>query len=142
MGKQYITILFVFLGLVAGISLVVAAIMIAIVIYVSVIERRKEIGILKSIGAARSDIRRLFVTEGAMISLLGGCAGVVLSLVIGVGANHVLKSKLNFTTALLDFNGGTIISMLIFSVILGMIVSFVPARKAAKASIVSVLNNP
>jgi putative ABC transport system permease protein len=141
MGKQYITILFVFLGLVAGISLVVAAIMIAIVIYVSVIERRKEIGILKSIGAARSDIRRLFVTEGAMISLLGGCTGVLLSLAIGAVANHVLKSKLDFTTSLLVFDGRTILLMLIFSIILGMTVSFIPARKAAKASIVSVLNN-
>ncbi|MBM7687318.1 hypothetical protein BCR24_11460 [Enterococcus ureilyticus] len=141
-GKQYITILFVFLGLVAGISLVVAAIMIAIVIYVSVIERRKEIGILKSIGAARSDVRRLFVTEGAMISLLGGFTGVLLSLVIGTIANYLLKNKLDFATSLLEFNGGTIIIMLVFSVLLGMIVSFIPARKAAKASIVSVLNNP
>lgn len=141
-GKQYITILFVFLGLVAGISLVVAAIMIAIVIYVSVIERRKEIGILKSIGAAKSDVRRLFVTEGAMISLLGGFTGVLLSLVIGTIANYLLKNKLDFATSLLEFNGGTIIIMLVFSVLLGMIVSFIPARKAAKASIVSVLNNP
>ena len=65
------------LGSLAGVSLIVSSIMIGIVLYISVLERTREIGILRAIGAKKADIRRLFLSEAAVIGLIAGVIGVV-----------------------------------------------------------------
>lgn len=140
-GKQIIDIIFIFLGLVAGISLIVAAIMIAIVIYVSVLERQKEIGILKTMGAQPRDVRRMFLTEGTFVGGLGGFLGIIASLIISVVLNIVLKNLLQIDVRLLQLNLTTILTFLIFSLFLGMITAIIPAQKAAKKKIVTTINS-
>lgn len=68
---------------VAAISLIVAAIMIFIVMHISIVERTKEIGIMRSIGARKKDIKRLFISESSMLGILGGFIGCLIVLIIG-----------------------------------------------------------
>ena len=75
-----------------SISLIVSAIMIGIITYVSVIERTKEIGVLRSVGARKGDVVRLFVTETGMIGLVAGVIGIVLTLVLKMPLNALMKN--------------------------------------------------
>ncbi|MFT8909022.1 MAG: ATP-binding cassette domain-containing protein [Lentilactobacillus diolivorans] len=140
-GKQYINAIFIFLGIVAGISLIVAAILIAIVVYVNVLERRKEIGTLKALGVLPGDIRKMFMTEGAILGILGGSIGAVGSLVFGAAANLVLSHLFRIDEQLIQFAPKAILIAIIACMILGMVTSIIPAQKAARKSIVSALNN-
>jgi len=84
---NYIEMGSLILTIVSAISLVVSAIMIFIVMYISVLERNKEIGILRAIGTRRRDVRRIFVTEAGIIGLVAGFAGVLLAIIIGLFTN-------------------------------------------------------
>ena len=75
------------LAIVSAISLVVSAIMIFIVMYISVLERNKEIGTLRSIGVRRRDVKRIFITEAGIIGLAAGVAGVIGAVLIGLFTN-------------------------------------------------------
>ena len=72
--------------LISGISLVVGAIVIANIMFVSVVERTQEIGVRRALGARRSDIRRQFLIEAALLSLGGGVIGVLLGAAIAMGS--------------------------------------------------------
>lgn len=115
---------------VAGISLVVSAIMILVVLNISVVERTKEIGVLKALGARLKDIRRIFVTEAFLLGVFGGLIGVGASYAIGAIANH-------FTSTAFDFNVVRItptyaLAGILISVLISMLASFLPANKAAR----------
>ena len=84
---NYIDIGALILTIVASISLVVSAIMIFIVMYISVLERNKEIGILRAIGTRRRDVRRIFMAEAGIIGLVAGVAGCLFAILIGVFTN-------------------------------------------------------
>jgi len=75
------------LTIVSTVSLVVSAIMIFIVMYISVIERTKEIGILRSLGVRRRDVKRIFITEAGIIGLVAGIAGCLFAVIIGLFTN-------------------------------------------------------
>lgn len=75
----------------AAISLIVSTIMIAIIIYTSVLERRKEIGVLRSIGARKRDISRVFIAESAILGGYSGLIGIVFSVIVCVIGNVVIK---------------------------------------------------
>lgn len=118
------------LAVIAGISLVVAAIMILVVLYMSVTERTREIGVLKSIGARRKDIKRIFSSESFLIGLLSGIVGIILSLVFYLLLFVIFKSLLGVAPISLRwwyFVGALGVSLLI-SVLSGLY----PAAKAAK----------
>tara|TARA_Y100000310_G_C20589206_1_gene767061 strand:- start:78 stop:1268 length:1191 start_codon:yes stop_codon:yes gene_type:complete len=123
---------------IAAISLLVGSIGIMNSMYTSVLERTKEIGIMKSIGAKNSDILKLFLIESAIIGFIGGVFGVLMgsgiALLVGWIANEAGFSLLKVT---IDFQ--IILYGLIFAVILGMISGLMPARQASKLKPVDAL---
>lgn len=83
------------LGAIGGIALVVAGLMIGVVMSMAVLERRREIGVLKAVGARRRDVSRLFLSEAGIIGFTGGVVGVLL----GAGVGHIIDFALRHTTA-------------------------------------------
>ncbi|WP_280169355.1 ATP-binding cassette domain-containing protein [Priestia megaterium] len=138
--SNYVTMASVAVGMLSGISLIVSSIMIGIVLYVSVLERTKEIGTLKALGAFRTDIRRIFVTEGLMVGILGGVFGVVGSFIVGKFANFVIKEGFHKPSLqLFEFNIYQIIVIVILSGFLGVLASFIPAFRASRLNPVEAL---
>ncbi|MEM4389459.1 MAG: ABC transporter permease [Candidatus Micrarchaeia archaeon] len=117
------SLLGLFLGGVAAISLVVGGIGIANTMFMSVMERTREIGTLKAIGARNSDILLLFLAESALIGLVGGALGIAL----GVAASFILSQFGVPTLVTLELCGLS----LAFSVAVGAVSGFIPARQAA-----------
>ena len=114
-----------------AISLVVSSVMIGVITYVSVVERTKEIGVLRSLGARKKDIRRLFNAETFLIGLCAGAFGVGITYALSVPINLILN-------ALTGINGlaalplGQGITMVVVSVVLTLISGLIPANAAAK----------
>ena len=84
---------FLLMILISGISLVVGAIVIANIMFVSVVERTKEIGVRRALGARRRDIRRQFLLEAAMLSAVGGVIGVLLGALIALAVKQVFPAQ-------------------------------------------------
>jgi putative ABC transport system permease protein len=126
--EQVLGILTVFLGAVAGISLLVAGIGIMNIEIVSVVERTHEIGIRKAIGARRSDIMRQFLLESVLLSLTGGILGVLLALAI---AKVFSGRQVNGQTLLLVITPQSILLVLGVSAAIGIIFGLYPAWRAA-----------
>lgn len=115
----------------AAISLVVSTIMIAIIIYTSVLERRKEIGVLRSIGARKKDISRVFIAESGILGAYSGAIGVIISFVFGAIGNAILKAVFEID-GLMTIEWWHCILMFLISVLLSVIAGFIPSRIAAK----------
>jgi len=114
----------------AGISLVVSSIMIGIITYVSVIERTKEIGIMRSLGARKRDISRIFNAETILIGLSAGFLGVGLSLLLMIPINIVINNMISVPNfAYLSFTNGA--SLLVLSTALTLVAGLIPSRVAA-----------
>src|SRR3989344_1789614 len=129
--NEVIGLLTLFLGAIAGISLVVGGLAIASAMFTSVIERTKEIGILKSVGATNGDIMKLFVIEAGAIGGIGGAVGAAL----GVGIVYLvslfgLPAAINPLIALFGF---------FFAIAVGLASGYIPAKSAAKLSPVDAL---
>ena len=129
---SYVLIAFV------GISLVVSSIMIGIITYISVLERTKEIGILRSIGASKKDISRVFNAETFIIGLVAGILGIVVTLFLNIPINIIIKSITDIPNlASLPVVGGII--LVAISMILTIIAGLIPARMASKKDPVEAL---
>ena len=114
-----------------SVSLIVSSIMIGIITYISVIERTKEIGVLRSVGASKKDIKRVFTAESFIIGLSSGVLGIVISLILILPINLILKHFTNIANlASLPVLGGVI--LIVISVILTFISGLIPAKAAAK----------
>lgn len=121
-----------------SISLVVSSIMIGIITYISVLERTKEIGILRSIGASKKDISRVFNAETFIIGLVAGVMGIAITLLLSIPINIVIKNLTGVDNiAALPFAGAII--LIGISMLLTMISGFVPAKMAAKKDPVEAL---
>lgn len=114
----------------SAISLIVSTIMIAIIIYTSVLERRKEIGVLRSLGARKKDISRVFIAESSMIGLYSGVIGIICSLILSVIGSVILFSVFKISN-LMFVSWWHCVLMLAISIILSMLAGFVPSRMAA-----------
>lgn len=90
------TISYVLIAFVA-ISLVVSSIMIGVITYISVLERKKEIGILRSIGASKRDIRRVFNAETLIVGFVAGAVGIAVTVLLTIPTNIIVKSRFNIT---------------------------------------------
>lgn len=131
------SISYILIGLVF-ISLIVSSLMIAIVTYISVLERKKEIGILKSLGFSRKDIRRVFNSETIIEGFISGVIGIIMTIsangLINLLAYKFLEietiSALSFTNCLL---------LIFLSVFLAFISGFIPSNIASKREIIDVL---
>lgn len=133
MAKQS-NILTIFLGLIGSISLIVGGIGVMNIMLVSVVERRREIGIRLAVGARRVDIQSLFLIEAIMLSLLGGIGGVVIGMVIAYII--ALFSNWEFVVFLFPpFIGFTV------SVAIGIFFGFYPAYKAARLDPIEALRS-
>ena len=139
MGQMVDIISYVLIAF-SSISLIVSSIMIAIITYVSVIERTKEIGVLRSLGARKKDISRVFNAETLIIGLLSGVLGVgtslLLSIPINLIVNKVAGGVINNIASLDPMSG---IILIIISVVLTLVAGFVPAKIAAKKDPVKAL---
>ena len=124
-----------------GISLVVSSIMIGIITYISVLERRKEIGILRAIGASKHNVSQVFNAETFIIGLCSGVMGVVLCLVLLIPGNmliHHLAGNANVVAALPPL--GALI-LIVLATLLTMLGGLIPARSAAKSNPVKALRS-
>ena len=121
-----------------SISLIVSSIMIAIITYISVLERTKEIGILRSIGASKKDVSRIFNAETLIIGLTSGLFGVGITYLLTFPINAVIKNITGASNiAKLPLNGAII--LVIISILLSVIAGLIPARSASKKDPVEAL---
>ncbi len=131
-GISYVLVAFV------GVSLIVSSIMIGIITYISVLERTKEIGVLRSIGASKMDVSRVFNAETIIVGLIAGIFGIVISLILEIPINIIVEnltsipnvSHLPFVAALI---------LIGISILLTFIAGLFPARVAAKKDPVEAL---
>ena len=130
---SYVLIAFV------AISLVVSSIMIGVITYISVLERKKEIGILRAIGASKGNISQVFNAETFIIGLTAGLIGIGLTLLILIPGNALIHHLANSQ----DINaylpvGGAVI-LIVLSVLLTLLGGLIPSKKAAKSDPVTAL---
>ena len=114
-----------------SISLVVSSIMIGIITYISVLERTKEIGILRAIGASKRNISSIFNAETFIVGLFAGVLGIAVTLILNIPINyiiHTLTDNYNIT-AVLPATGGVL--LVVLSVILTLISGLIPSKQAA-----------
>lgn len=120
----------VLVGFVA-ISLIVSSIMIAIITYISVLERTKEIGILRAMGASKKDIRRIFTAETAIEGFISGVLGIAITLLATIPINTIVAKMTNVeNVAQLSWEAALI--LIGISIILTMLAGLIPSRIAAK----------
>ena len=122
----------------SAISLVVSTIMIAIITYISVLERTKEIGILRALGARKKDITRVFNAETFIIGVCSGLIGIGLALVLTIPANEIIL-KLTDLEHVAKLNPIHAAVLLAISVLLTLLGGFIPAKIAAKKDPVEAL---
>ena len=125
------TVSYVLIAFVA-ISLVVSSIMIGVITYISVLERKKEIGILRAMGASKTNVAQIFNAETIIIGLLAGVIGVMITVLLNFPINQIIYTLSNGANvkAALPLTAGIILITL--SVILTLIGGIIPSRKAAK----------
>ena len=123
-----------------GISLVVSSIMIGIITYISVLERTKEIGILRSIGASKKDVSRVFNAETLIVGLVAGLLGIGVTILLNIPINIIINMLVGITGIAKLPVGGAII-LVVISVVLTMIAGLIPARFAAKRDPVEALRS-
>jgi putative ABC transport system permease protein len=114
---------FLLMILISGISLVVGAIVIANIMFVSVVERTKEIGVRRALGARRRDIRRQFLLEAAMLSTVGGIVGVLLGAGIAFAVNQVFPAQVRLSFIVLGVAVATVT---------GILAGWIPSSQASK----------
>ncbi len=115
----------------AAISLVVSSIMIAIITYISVIERTKEIGVLRALGARKKDISRVFNSENLLIGLAAGLVGITVSLLLIIPINLIIENLADIPNVA-KLSAYHMISLVLISVFLAYIAGLIPSRMAAK----------
>ena len=130
---SYVLIAFV------SISLVVSSIMIGIITYISVLERTKEIGILRSIGASKKDISRVFNAETLIVGLTAGLIGIIFTILLCLPINAIIHALSGIYTinAVLPWVGG--VALVVISMFLTFIAGLIPSRIAAKKDPVEAL---
>ncbi len=130
---SYVLIAFV------SVSLIVSSIMIGIITYISVLERTKEIGILRAIGASKKNISTVFNSETLIIGLLAGLIGIGVSALLLIPGNAIIHSLTDNThvNAVLPWKAS--IFLVILSTLLTMIGGLIPSKKAAKKDPVTAL---
>ena len=130
---SYVLIAFV------AISLVVSSIMIGVITYISVLERKKEIGILRAIGASKGNISQVFNAETFIIGLCAGLLGIIITLLLLIPGNaliHHLAGTNNINAVL---QPAPALILILLSVVLTLIGGLIPSKKAAKSDPVTAL---
>lgn len=114
-----------------GVSLLVSSIMIGIITYISVLERTKEIGVLRSIGASKRDISRVFNAETFIVGSFSGILGIVITILINLPVNYIIEGELGIAKiASLPWQGA--ILLILISMVLTVLAGLIPAKIASK----------
>ena len=137
--SQMINTISLILSAFAGISLIVSSIMIGILTYVSVVERTKEIGILRAIGARKKDITRIFIAEAGLIGFISGAVGVGVTMLLSVPISGSIAKALKVEAFTASLNAQSSIGLILLSLILTLVASIIPSRIAAKKDPVEAL---
>ena len=122
-----------------GISLVVSSIMIGVITYISVLERKKEIGILRAIGASKRNISQVFNAETFIIGLFAGLIGIVITLLALIPANRIIHDIAGTTAVNASLPPVAGIVLIVLSIILTLLGGIIPSKKAAKEDPVTAL---
>ncbi|MBR4230701.1 MAG: ABC transporter ATP-binding protein/permease [Bacilli bacterium] len=131
---SYVLIAFV------SVSLIVSSIMIGIITYISVLERTKEIGILRSIGASKKDISRVFNAETFIVGSFAGIIGILITIILDIPINLIIKKLSGIShIASLPIIGGII--LVIISILLTVIAGLIPSKMASKKDPVEALRS-
>jgi putative ABC transport system permease protein len=136
--NTYVNIATKVLAAIAGISLIVSALMIIVTMFMSVSARMREIGILRSLGERRRDIRRLFTSEALMLGIISATLATGLSYLAERGLNHGL-AKLTGGYALVQIQLSNVIAIFIIAIIIAWLAAILPARRAARANPIKAL---
>ena len=130
---SYVLIAFV------AISLIVSSIMIGVITYISVLERKKEIGILRAIGASRGNISQVFNAETFIIGFCAGLLGILISLLLLIPGNALIHFLAGTDDVSAVLPAGPAVILILLSVVLTLIGGLIPSRKAAKSDPVTAL---
>ncbi len=130
---SYVLIAFV------AVSLIVSSIMIGIITYISVLERTKEIGILRAIGASKRNISQVFNAETLIIGLCAGIIGIGITLLLLIPTNEIVHAVAGVTTVNASLPPLAAVILIILSVVLTLIGGFIPSKKAARKDPVTAL---
>lgn len=130
--SQMINTISLILTAFAGISLIVSSIMIGILTYVSVVERTKEIGILRAIGARKKDITRIFIAEAGLIGFASGAIGVLVAMGLAIPISSSIANALKIESFSANLDVKAIVGLILLSLVLTLIASIIPSRMAAK----------
>lgn len=136
--NQYVQIASIVLAAIAGISLVVSALMIIVTMYMSVSERTKEIGILRALGERRKDIRRLFTAESILIGLFSAVLALLLAYGFSFLLNKMLYSIVKFN--MVQISPGNIIFTVVIALVISFIAALLPARRASRLNPIDALS--
>lgn len=136
--NQYVQVASIVLAAIAGISIVVSALMIIVTMYMSVSERTKEIGILRALGERRKDIRRLFTAESILIGLFSAALALILAYGSSVLLNHVLYKIVKFN--IVQITPANIISTVIIALAISFLAALLPARRASRLNPIDALS--
>jgi len=132
-----------FLGF-GSIGLLIAVLGMFNTLTITLLERTKEIGLMRTLGARKKDIRRLFIIESMGLSFIGGALGVITAFTLSRGVNYFLNSLANSrglgeSISVFSFKGTLLLEVMVFSAMLGMVVVYLPARRAARMSPIDAL---
>jgi putative ABC transport system permease protein len=136
-ANRIVTAITVMFTLIGGIALLVATIGIANTMVMAIYERTREIGILKAMGASRSEIRQMFMMEAGLIGLIGGVIGLLLGWLAGLGLNQIIPIYLRYRELPVrgDFFVVTptlALGVVLFATFIGLVAGLLPAQRAAK----------
>tara|TARA_B100000315_G_scaffold258547_1_gene311110 strand:- start:584 stop:1807 length:1224 start_codon:yes stop_codon:yes gene_type:complete len=134
-----LNIITVFLSGVAAISLLVGGIGIANTMYTSVLERTREIGVMKAIGARNKDVLYIFMIESGLLGFIGGIMGVLLGYGASKSIEYIAINQLNTTLLQVSFPISLIIGCLVFGFLIGGLSGTLPAIQASKTNVVDAL---
>ena len=122
-----------------AVSLIVSSIMIGIITYISVLERTKEIGILRAIGASKKNISQVFNAETFIIGLFAGLIGIGITLLLLIPCNAVIHRVAETTDVNASLPVFSALVLIMLSILLTLIGGFIPSKKAAKKDPVTAL---
>lgn len=135
--NTYVHLASTLLASIAGISLLVSALMIIVTMYMSVSERTKEIGILRALGERKKDIRRLFTSESILIGLFSAILALVISFIVTAALNHGLYHLIKYN--IVQITAGNIVFAFVIALVISFIAALLPARRAAKLNPIDAL---
>lgn len=139
--NQFVNILTIMVGVFGLITIIASVFGIINTQYISVLERTREIGLMKALGMRRKDINKLFIFEAAWIGLMGGIIGSIIGILLGIGLNPLITKQLELGEgeSLLVFKPVQVLLLILFLMLVATLAGLLPARKASKLDPITAL---